>query len=258
MLNYKNALIQLVEVPAIVKGSNIGKSQGNELLSIVRNSDAVILVLNSEKPLREFETLKEELSAAEIRINGRKPKLRMEKSQFKGMIISGKQNLRIPLEEFKLLLKQNGYLNSTVVIEEKIGKQETLDVMNDRLVYKNTLILVLPHKSTNKEELTKLQKKEKPFIVESWNKKTKELLEEKLFELLGKILVYTKRPGEAAADLPLAVPKNCTIGEVAKIVHKEIAQNLKFARVWGSTKFGGQRVAKDYALKQGDIIEIYF
>ena len=35
------------------------------------------------------------------------------------------------------------------------------------------------------------------------------------------------------------------------------SQKLKFVKVTGSTKFPGQRVSKDYVLKNNDVIEIY-
>ncbi|MDO8428510.1 MAG: GTPase [Candidatus Diapherotrites archaeon] len=258
MLNYHEALIQLVEVPPIVKGSSTGKFQGNELLSIVRNSDALAIILNSESPLREYELLKSELENSDIKINSIKPKLKLQKSEFKGMVISGKENLRLPLEEFQVLLKQNGYQNCTVIIEEKIGKEQVLEVLNEKLVYKKAGIFVLTHKTTNLEELQKLRKKTQVIELTQFDSETKIKLGDQLFELLEKILIYTKRPGDDAAKLPLAVPIGSTVEYAAKVVHKEIAQNLKFAKVWGSAKFEGQKVGKEYVLQNKDIIELYF
>ena len=37
---------------------------------------------------------------------------------------------------------------------------------------------------------------------------------------------------------------------------KEIAEHFKFARIWGSGKFDGQRIPADYELEDGDIVEI--
>ena len=47
-----------------------------------------------------------------------------------------------------------------------------------------------------------------------------------------------------------------TVEEIARKLHKDFAKSLKFARVWGSTRFGGQRVSKDYKLKHKDVIEL--
>ncbi|MEK6902548.1 MAG: TGS domain-containing protein, partial [archaeon] len=58
-----------------------------------------------------------------------------------------------------------------------------------------------------------------------------------------------------ATHMPLVVPKGATVLDVAAQVHKDIVQNLKQAKVWGSTKTEGQRVAKDYVVQNGDIVE---
>jgi ribosome-interacting GTPase 1 len=48
-----------------------------------------------------------------------------------------------------------------------------------------------------------------------------------------------------------------TILEVAEAVHKDIAAALKFARVWGTDTFDGQRVTRDYQVQDGDVIELH-
>jgi len=83
-------------------------------------------------------------------------------------------------------------------------------------------------------------------------------LKEKIFQMLGKVLVYTKKPGEEADfEAPLALPLHSTVKDVARHLHKDIARKLRFAKVWGSAKYAGQRVAKDYELKNKDIVEIF-
>ncbi|MDZ7618240.1 MAG: TGS domain-containing protein, partial [Patescibacteria group bacterium] len=40
-------------------------------------------------------------------------------------------------------------------------------------------------------------------------------------------------------------------------VHKDYAERLKFARVWGSTVHGGTQVKGDYVLHDKDIVELH-
>ncbi|MDO8627549.1 MAG: TGS domain-containing protein, partial [Candidatus Diapherotrites archaeon] len=78
-----------------------------------------------------------------------------------------------------------------------------------------------------------------------------------LFQFLGKILIYTKKPGqEANMEDPLILNQGITVEQVASYLHKDLAKNLKYVKVWGSAKFEGQRVNKDYVLQNNDIIEI--
>jgi hypothetical protein len=79
-----------------------------------------------------------------------------------------------------------------------------------------------------------------------------------LFDGLGIVRVYTKVPGRAAdTQRPYTVRRGDTILDVARLVHKEIAESLKFARVWGSGQFDGQQVGADHPVADGDILELH-
>jgi hypothetical protein len=79
-----------------------------------------------------------------------------------------------------------------------------------------------------------------------------------LFELLGVVRIYTKKPGQPPSkDAPYVLPKGSTVFEVAEAIHHEIAQRFKYARVWGSSEFPGQRVERDHVVEDGDVIEIH-
>ncbi len=79
-----------------------------------------------------------------------------------------------------------------------------------------------------------------------------------LFRALEIVRVYTKTPGKPADDeRPFTVRRGDTVLDVARLVHKDIAENLKFARVWGSEVFDGQQVGPDHAVADGDVVELH-
>lgn len=84
-----------------------------------------------------------------------------------------------------------------------------------------------------------------------------EKLKRSVFEALEIIRIYSKPPGKPA-DLarPFTMKKGDTIGDLAEEVHKEIAEKLKYAVVWGSGKFSAQRVGKGYVPEDRDVIEL--
>lgn len=85
-----------------------------------------------------------------------------------------------------------------------------------------------------------------------------EALKRELYPLLGIIRVYTKAPGkEPDLTEPVILKKGSTIEDVALSVHKDFAAKLRYARVWGSGKFGGQMVKRDYRVSEGDVIELH-
>jgi ribosome-interacting GTPase 1 len=79
-----------------------------------------------------------------------------------------------------------------------------------------------------------------------------------IYEMLDIIRVYTKSPG-AKADLnePVILKKGSTVEEAAGSVHKDFLRNLKYAQVWGSGKFDGQKVSRGHVLEEGDIVEFH-
>lgn len=85
-----------------------------------------------------------------------------------------------------------------------------------------------------------------------------EELGKSIYDALEIMRVYTKAPGQKA-DLtePTVVKKGSTVEEVAEHVHKDFRKQLKYAQIWGSGKFDGQRVKRDYVLQEGDVIELH-
>jgi len=84
------------------------------------------------------------------------------------------------------------------------------------------------------------------------------ITKKQLFEFFDLIRVYTKEPGEKTEmDKPIILKRKSTVLDVAKEIHKDFANKLKFARVWGSSKFPGQRVEKDHILQDKDIVELH-
>ncbi len=79
-----------------------------------------------------------------------------------------------------------------------------------------------------------------------------------LFKALQVVRVYTKSPGKPADnDKPFTVRRGDTVLDVAKLVHKDIARDLKFARMWGSEVFDGQQVGHEHLVADGDLIELH-
>jgi ribosome-interacting GTPase 1 len=56
---------------------------------------------------------------------------------------------------------------------------------------------------------------------------------------------------------PYVMPAGSTIMDLATHIHHDFADNLQFARVWGSSRFDGQPVQRDFVLQDGDIVELH-
>lgn len=83
-------------------------------------------------------------------------------------------------------------------------------------------------------------------------------LKQKIVQALQIIRVYSKRPGHPPdTQRPFTFSRGSSLMDFARAVHKDFAENLKFARVWGEKVFDGQRINRDYLLQDKDIIELH-
>lgn len=129
-------------------------------------------------------------------------------------------------------------VKKTILVGNKIdlpGVESKFEVLKNKLSSQCKIISISALEKINLEELKRL-----------------------IFEGLEIIRVYTKQPG-APADLkdPLILPKGATVLDAGEKLHKDFARKLKYARIWGSAKFDGQRVPRDYVLQDKDIIEFH-
>jgi ribosome-interacting GTPase 1 len=85
-----------------------------------------------------------------------------------------------------------------------------------------------------------------------------EELKKEVYQLLDIIRVYTKAPGEEPElTEPVVLKKGSTVGDVALSIHKDFFAKLRYAKIWGSGKFGGQMVKRDHQVNEGDVIELH-
>lgn len=79
-----------------------------------------------------------------------------------------------------------------------------------------------------------------------------------LFCQLGVVRVYTKAPGRPPdRHRPFTLRRGQTVEDVARLVHKDLARSLKYARVWGKSGFDGQHVGREHPLADGDVVELH-
>jgi len=117
----------------------------------------------------------------------------------------------------------------------------------------------LPASKENWERLRARYAKQFPLVsISARERRGVDEFRRAVFEALDIIRVYTKTPG-SKADLtdPMVLKKGSTLEEAAESLHKDFYQNLKYAVVWGSGKYDGQRASKGHVLQDGDVVEFH-
>ena len=79
------------------------------------------------------------------------------------------------------------------------------------------------------------------------------------FSLLNIIRIYAKPPGKKAdMDEPFTLPAGSSVSDLAAAIHRELAEKLKFAKIWGTGVYDGQNAQRNHILNDKDIIELHF
>lgn len=87
-----------------------------------------------------------------------------------------------------------------------------------------------------------------------------EELRNAIYQSLDVVRVYTKLPTkkEADYDKPFTLKRGGTLLEVAELVHRDLAANFKYARVWGTGVLApGTQMKGDYVVHDKDVVEIH-
>lgn len=199
-----------------------------------------------------------ELSAVGIRLNQRPPKITVQRRSFGGIEIRGAELVKGGEAEIKRILQEHRLHNAFIVVEEPVSTEEIEEALDESVVYRRAFILFNKCDAQGADEKLRLLEHEfgtlfRIIKVEA----AEEELKKSIYDNLDLIRVYTKRPDEEPAKRPLVLMKGSTVFQVAKAVHKDFERRLKFARVWGSTRFPGQQVPRNYVLKDKDVVELH-
>jgi len=85
-----------------------------------------------------------------------------------------------------------------------------------------------------------------------------ELLQKAIYDGLKILRVYAKTPGKRVdRDDPIVLPIGSTVIDVAMQLHKDFAENFKFARAWGVNWHHGQTVSRDELVYDGNVLEFH-
>lgn len=262
MMPFEDTQIQLVEVPALVEGSSLGKGLGAQPLSVARNADMIALVVDfSSDPVKQVETLVGELETAGVKLNQIPPKLSITRRETGGIEIHGAELFDRGEAELKRILQEHHIHNAGVSIDEPVTAEEVENALDESIVYRKCIIITTKNDAPGApERLAQLKfafGERFQILASPSNERSLASLKQKTFENLNVIRIYTKRPDEEPAKRPLILRRGSTVLDAAQAVHKDFARNLKFAKVWGSARFPGQQVPRDHVLHDKDIVELH-
>jgi len=260
MMKHRGARVQLLDLPGIIKGASSGKGLGKRILSVARNADLVLLMLDVFQPYHE-NVLITELGNIGIRLNQLPPNIVIEKTSTGGISVAQQVKLTKMTERLlKDILRVYGMNNARVLIRENITADQLIDYVSGSKTYADSLTIINKMDLVDKKFLKKLKSKIKTdFIqVSAESGINIDLLKDKIYDKLEFIRIYMRpKGGETDYKEPLIVKQDSTIRNVCNKLHRHMRKEFRYGMVWGkSVKFGGQRVGINHVLQDEDVLTI--
>ena len=261
MMDYKGAKIQIFDVPGIVHGAASGKGRGKEVLSVIRGADLIIILVDVAHP-GQFDSLAKEVYESGIRLNQKKPDIRITKKPYGGIGIGAAVKFTwLDHQTIKDMAKELGLINVDILIRTDVTPDQFIDAIEGNKVYIPGLTVLNKIDTVNERKLKDVLKKVKPDISISAEKGLNlDNLKEVIYSRLGLIRLFMKEINKKPdMDEPLIMRKGCTVGDVCSKLHRDFVKKFKLIKVWGKTaKFPGQSIRRpDKELHDRDIIEVH-
>jgi len=262
MMEFNGARIQIIDFPGLLEGANEGRGRGREVLSALRSMDMLLIMLDVNNPIYQFEVILKELYGAGFRLNRKKPYVKVVKRGDGGIRVFKPQDTKLSEREIRGIASEC-FVNADIIIRDDLTEEELIDALMGNRVYIPAVVVLNKIDLADEKGVEGIVKaiESKGWKVLPVSAKYKHGIEElrrAIYDNLRLIRVFTKPPkGEVNYSKPIILREGNRIEDVCKRLHKDFIRKFKYARVWGkSVKYQGQKVGLDHILMDGDVIQI--
>lgn len=262
ILNYAGAVIQVIDTPPIVLSISSGEGSGQKLLHLIRNSDAVGIVIDlSHDPIDQMNTIVGELAAVQIAPVGKPLRTLFRIKGKGGVVFAGRP---ISKEDQALAHKILGDFNiqdAEVYVRTTFSESDLLAQIAKHKLMPSIVIANKNDSFKAKDNLFRLKGMFPEFNIIDVNfldEMNFDKLREAIFEILCLIRIsLLERPSLDSEETIMVVPCSTSIEQVVKRLNQNRPGRQVLAKVWGgSVKFPGQSVGLEYLLQEGDRLHI--
>jgi small GTP-binding protein len=286
-LEYKDAKIQLLDLPGIIEGAAEGKGRGKQVINVARTSDLILMMLDAGKAEVQKGLLQNELEQVGLRLNQSPPDLTLTKKAIGGI----KFNATVPLTHLneglvKTILHEYRIHNAEILVREDATVDQFLDVVEGNRVYLKCLYVVNKIDTITIEEVDRMAHQPDTVVLSCASSLNIEYVkvrvnntshlflppikplisllflfvfhQEMIWEYLHLIRIYCK-PKSQAPDIaiPVIMRNHSTVVNFCRAIHRQLEQTFNYALVWGtSVKHRPQRVGKRHVLEDEDVVQI--
>jgi len=264
MFIHDNVYFQLVKLPSL-NIENPDSDQNSLALSMIRNSDGVIVILDASRDVEvQYEAVKGILRENGIYIIKPRGFVTIERRPTGGIQVIGKL-INGTAEDVKKLLMSYGINHALVTINGEASIDDVEEAIFKETVYKPSIVIInkvdLADGSYVKAIVDRLSSEIITLTASLVNCKIDpRALGESLLRAMDLIRVYTKEPdSDTYSPKPFVLRRGSTVGDLARRIHSRLYEGFRYAKVWRIENFptGVKRVGLNYVLNDGDIVEIH-
>lgn len=247
---WEGVYFQIINPPSLIEGTDAT----SRILALARNADALIVVVNTSIDVSYQLTVLSKL-LEEGRITVEKPRcsISIERRATGGVVLVGKL-VGATLQELTTLLKEYGVHHAVVRIDGEATLDDVEEAFFGTTSYKPAVLISWKGRLTNLGSLSSL-----PVLSASSCKDLDfDSVARYFLKALDLVRVYTRNPKTGQVEArPVLVRRGTRVAEIAKIIHSDLYENFRFAKIWSSRfEFSPRRVGREYTPEDGDVVEI--
>lgn len=243
MLKYKEAYIQILDIPGLIEGAKAGKGRGREVLSVAKSADLLLIMTDVER-VGAFASMYTELVGSGIRINQTPPKVLIEKATQGGLEVRSNLKQNLDKEVIKEIAREYGIKNGVITLQEKVTESRLFDAFSGNRAYIPAIFVL--NKVDEEPYFRELINGDYIAISADKGKGIDELINS-IWKALKFVTVYLVKP-EHEPDFsdPIVMKEGDTLKDVAEKIGTEFAAKQKLVKIWGEgAKFPEQEVSFD-------------
>ena len=257
VLKYRQARIQLLDLPGLIAGAARGAGRGREVLSVIRAADLVLHLVDAAEPTPQV--ILQELEDAGLRLDGRPPNGAIARTARGGIEVISTVAQELEDEAIKVVTREYGVVNAQVVLRERFDLDLLVDLLAGTRVYVPSLTVLTKVDLASAAQLAHAREL-CPGAVEIAPPTGRglEALRDAIYARLDFISVFMKPQGQKAdLEEPLVVRRGTTVAEICQALHRDFRRKFRYALVTGpSAKFPGQTVGLAHRVADGDVVSI--
>jgi len=267
VLKLNGASVQLLDLPGIIEGAANGVGRGREVCAVAKSCDLVMVVLDAtqEGQKNHKSILEQELRTVGLRLNEEPPQIAFRKKATGGVMFTSTVPLtRLgddPKDTVFRVLKEYKIHNAEVLFREDCDVDQLIDVIEGNRHYVKCIYVYNKIDQVSIELVDELARRPHTVCIACHSKLNLDGLLHAAWRYLGLVRVYTRKRGEKPdLDEPVVLTQargGLTIKNACAQIHKDLANNFKFAMVWGaSVRFSPQRCGLEHVLHDEDVLQI--